>query len=218
MMFIIVMRPRTFGIFGIPLIGINAGKLGFLMSISAGECGKVIEDIEEGRLSVYERFLLDVSVMRSGKPHRFSPFMNDAVIARGTLSRMIPIEVWIEDELFSHYWADGLIVSTPTGSTAYNLSAGGPILSPTLPAMVITPICAHTLAVRPFVTDVHHRIRVRIDGDPQESALTIDGQENFRLQEGDEIFISLSETKIKLYEPHHKQFYQLLRKKLRWQV
>jgi len=209
---------RTFGAFGIPMVGINAGKLGFLMSVSPTECGEVMDAIENETIPLVQRFFLDVCVMREKRTHRLAPFLNDAVIARGTLSRMIPIQVWIENELFSHYSADGLIISTPTGSTAYNLSAGGPILSPTLPALVITPICAHTLAVRPFVTDAHHHIMVRIDGDPQQSALTIDGQENFHLQEGDEIHIQQSEKKLLVYEPHHHQFYQLLRKKLRWQV
>jgi NAD+ kinase len=209
---------RTFGIFGIPLVGINAGKLGFLMSVSPQECGSLIDGIENESIPLCERFLLDVCITRDNRTHRLAPFLNDAVIARGTLSRMNPIEVFIENELFSHYSADGLIISTPTGSTAYNLSAGGPILSPTLPAIVITPICAHTLAVRPFVTDAHHHIKVRINGDPQESALTIDGQENFHLQEGDEIHVQLSEKKLTVYEPHKHQFYQLLRKKLRWQV
>lgn len=207
---------RTFGIFGIPLVGINAGKLGFLMSVSPTECNALIDSIENQTIPISERFLLDVCIMRNNRTHRLAPFLNDAVIARGSLSRMIPIEVFIENQLFSHYSADGLIISTPTGSTAYNLSAGGPILSPTLSAIVITPICAHTLAVRPFVTDAHHYIKVRINGDPQESALTIDGQENFHLQENDEIHIHLSEKKLMVYEPHHHQFYQLLRKKLRW--
>lgn len=209
---------RTFGLFGIPMIGINAGKLGFLMSVTPQECGQVLDDIISEKLPLSERFCLDVCIVRKGKNHRFSPFLNDAVVARGSLSRMIPIEVWIENELFSSYSADGLIISTPTGSTAYNLSAGGPILSPTLPAIVITPICAHTLAVRPFVTDASHYIMVCIHGDPQESALTIDGQESFHLEEGDEIHIRQSEKRLRIYEPHQHQFYQLLRKKLRWQV
>jgi len=209
---------RTFAGFGIPMVGINAGKLGFLMSVAPEESGALLDTIASDDAPLRKHFLLDVCVIRQGKTHRLAPFINDAVIARGTLSRMISIEVSIDNKLFSHYSADGLIISTPIGSTAYNLSAGGPILSPDLSALVITPICAHTLAVRPFVIDASHTIVVKIKGEPKECALTIDGQENFMLEIDDEIHIHRSEKKLFVYEPHQHQFYQLLRKKLRWQV
>ncbi len=199
------------------LYGINLGRLGFLASGKADEALMDIESILKGEYSVQTHKVLDGKVSRDGHDTYALYALNDLVLAKGALARVMHIEVHIGDKLLNTIPADGLIVSTPTGSTAYALSAGGPIVPPHVPCMIILPICAHTLYSRPVVVGEDDTITLIPRGNHRDLLLTQDGQLGYEILPGDRIDISLSRThKIDVLTLPSRNYYDLLQEKLRW--
>ena len=196
----------------VPILGVNMGTLGFLTEVRREEFPAVLERVLKGEFEVEARTTFNVTV---GERH--SRVLNDAAINKSALARMIEMKVTVAGLFVSTFRGDGLIVSTPTGSTAYNLSAGGPIIYPTMGAIIITPICPHTLTNRPLVLpdelDIEVGILADIDG---EVYLTLDGQEGFPITEGDRICVSKSEERILLVQSPDKNYFDVLRSKLKW--
>ncbi len=207
---------RTFADFDIPIIGINAGRVGFLMEVSPDDLSEALEKVLNKDLELKKRMLLKAEIYRQGKRAYRSYFLNDAVVSKGALSRMVEISILIDDESLSQYRADGLIVSTPTGSTAYNLSAGGPILSHDMEAMVITPICPHTIGLRPIVLNSTKVLKVKLIGGEADTTLTIDGQENFYLKPNDVVLVKKSKKSVRIFDYGERKFFSVLREKLGW--
>lgn len=199
------------------LYGINLGRLGFLASGKADEALMDIESILKGEYSVQTHKVLDGKVSRDGHDTYSLYALNDLVLAKGALARVMHIEVHIGNKLLNTIPADGLIVSTPTGSTAYALSAGGPIVPPHVPCMIILPICAHTLYSRPVVVGEDDTITLIPRGNHRDLLLTQDGQLGYEILPGDRIDISLSRThKIDVLTLPSRNYYDLLQEKLRW--
>ncbi len=199
----------------VPVLGINLGRLGFLTPFRSGECESALEAAIDGRLATTERSRLAVSYApASGEPVERKA-LNDAVIHQGAMARLIELETYLDDALIANYRADGLIIATPTGSTAYNLAAGGPIIVPGQASMTITPICAHALTNRPLVVPKDARIRVRLGGDSRGVVLTVDGQWAHSFYPGDEITIGNADKPLLLFESD-KGYFDILREKLHW--
>ncbi len=209
---------RTFLNFNIPIAGINAGRIGFLMEISPDELKDAMDKICSNQVELEKRMLLELKLLRDGRNIYHFPFLNDAVVSKGVLARMVEISLSLGNEALSQYRADGLIVSTPTGSTAYNLAAGGPILTPDIEAMIITPICPHTLGIRPIVTGSDKELKIHLIAGESDTAMTVDGQENFYLRKGDMVIIKKSERYIHIFDYGQKQFFGVLREKLGWHI
>jgi NAD+ kinase len=206
---------RLVGLKGIPIIGINLGSLGFLTKFKIEEMHSAFEDLFAGRCQTQERMLLDVEVLKGGESAARYFALNDAVINKGALARIIDLEVHVNDLPMLMTRADGLIVSTPTGSTAYSLSAGGPILYPTLDAILIAPICPHTLTNRPIVIPNSEELKIKLRRG-NDVMLTVDGQVGMPLQEQDCLKINRAASSICLALPPDSTFFDLLREKLRW--
>lgn len=203
---------------GTPILGVNLGNLGFLTEISRGELYPAMVQALTGRFKTEERSLLDVEVRRNGgtgAPLRFR-VLNDAVITKSALARIIELTLVVDGHLVARYRSDGLIISTPTGSTAYNLSAGGPILNPLLPVAVLTPICPHALSLRPIVVPDAGRIEVTLETQREEVYLTLDGQEGTSLGYRDTVSVTRSKSTVRLAKVSERSFYDSLRGKLRW--
>lgn len=209
---------RTFFEFEIPILGINAGRLGFLTEVFADQLPIALEKIESGKMQITERIILQLSVVREGKIVFHSHFLNDMVISKGILSRMVGIGVYINEEPLAQYRSDGLIISTPTGSTAYNLSAGGPILTQDVCGMILTPICPHSLGVRPIVTGIEKELKISFVSGGADTNLTIDGQENFLLNLKDVILVKKGKKFVKIYDYGEREFFLVLREKLGWHI
>jgi NAD+ kinase len=175
-----------------------------------------LEKAIAGRLATEERMMLTASVLRSGKRLASYRVLNDAVINKGALARMMELKISVNDGHLTTFRADGLIVSTPTGSTAYSLSAGGPIIHPTIQCFVLTPICPHTLSNRPIALPDNVVVTVRLTSPSEDVSLTLDGQIGFPLEPGDVVSIKKSRFKVKLIKHPTKSYYEILRTKLRW--
>jgi NAD+ kinase len=206
---------RAVGDLGVPLMGVNLGGLGFLTATTLDEMLPSLEDVLEGRMVVEERIMLVARVVRNGAAISEHMALNDMVITKSAMSRIISLAVSVEGHYATAYRADGLILSTPTGSTAYNLSAGGPIMGPTVDAIVLTPICSHTLTNRPLVLPASHRIEVTVQSD-QEIMLTVDGQIGVPLRERDVVEVVKATAHIRLIRFPQKDFFSVLRTKLKW--
>ena len=206
---------RLVGDLGVPILGVNLGGLGFLTALTVDELFPALEAYLDGALVIEERMMLAAAVTREGE--RLSEYvaLNDVVITKSAMSRIIRLEVAVDQQLATGYRADGLIISTPTGSTAYCLSAGGPIVFPTMDAMVLTPICSHTLTNRPIVLPAHQRIEVRLLTD-QDVLLTADGQVGFALKQWDAVEVRRAAARIRLLRFPQKHFFSVLRTKLKW--
>jgi len=203
-----------------PLLGVNVGLLGFLSGLSRKELMARLDDILAGRFREDRRGALDVDVPR-GPHHGHYRALNDAVLNREALARISTFAIVLDGRTVAEFRADGVIVSTPTGSTAYNLSAGGPILHPKLPAIVITPICPHTLAQRPLVVPATTEIRVRVVGPERRDGgvyLTLDGQEGFPIVSGLTIVVRWSPESVVLLRPPEVDHFDQLASKLSWGV
>ncbi|MHC1742637.1 MAG: NAD(+)/NADH kinase [Syntrophobacteraceae bacterium] len=199
-----------------PVVGVNLGGLGFLTEIAQEVCFKEIERIVNGDYEIEERMRLSVSVEREDREVFRLSVLNDAVINKGALARIVDLKTRINGRQLTDYRADGLIVATPTGSTAYNLSAGGPIVYPTAQAIVLTPICPFTLSDRPIILPADVTLLVEL-GDPSEDvALTCDGQVGFALAPSDRIVITRAATPLRLIKPPSIDYFEILRTKLRW--
>jgi len=200
----------------IPILGVNLGGLGFLTEITLDELYPVLEKVLRDDFAINEREVLNAGVIRSGK--RIAEFivLNDAVINKGALARIIDLETTINGEYLSTFRSDGLIISTPTGSTAYNLSAGGPIVYPSLHTIIITPICPHTLTIRPIIIPDDVKIRALLKSRNEEVTLTLDGQQGFTLKFEDVVEVGKAEGRILLIKSPYRQYFELLREKLKW--
>jgi NAD+ kinase len=199
-----------------PIFGVNLGTLGFLTEVSRGELYPAMVQVLAGRFKLEERSLFEVELQRNGSGSLHYQVFNDAVITKSALARIIELTLRIDGRLIARFRADGLIISTPTGSTAYNLSAGGPILSPLLPVAVLTPICPHALSLRPIVVPDAGPIEVTLETRREEVYLTLDGQEGTSVGFRDVVRIARSRSRVRLVKVSGRGFYDSLRGKLRW--
>ncbi len=206
---------RQVGGQGTPILGVNLGTLGFLTSVRIDDLYPAVERVLRGEYRIDRRGLLKTEIRKPDEAAQVHHAFNDVVINKSALARIISMEAFIDDDFIARFLADGLIVSTPTGSTAYSLSAGGPILFPSLEAFIVTPICPHTLTNRPFVVPAKGTIRIELkDGD--DVMATIDGQVGVELTRGSEIVCTQSEYRIDLIQPSNQRFFDVLREKLKW--
>lgn len=201
---------------GIPILPINLGSLGFLTSFTLDELYPALEETLAGHLPASERVLLDVELERNGKIIQRQNVLNEAVVNKGALARMIELKLFIDADFVCRYRADGLIVATPTGSTAYSLSAGGPIVRPEVRAFIITPICPHTLSDRPLVVQDSSLVEMTLSGDAESVFLTLDGQKGIPMESADHVRIRRAAGHLKLIQPQKKSYFEILRSKLKW--
>ncbi len=206
---------RAVGDLGVPIMGVNLGGLGFMTATTLDEMLPSLEAALAERMVVEERLMLAARVVRNNDTVCEHMALNDIVITKSAMSRIISLAVSVEGEYATAYRADGLIISTPTGSTAYSLSAGGPIVFPGVEAIVITPICSHTLTNRPIVLPAAHRIEVTVQSD-QEIMLTLDGQVGVGLRERDVVEVVKARSRMRLVRFPQKDFFSVLRTKLKW--
>jgi len=206
---------RMVGDLGVPILGVNLGGLGFLTATTLEEMFPALEAVFAGAIVLDDRMILAARVVRRGERFAQHVALNDVVITKSAMSRIINLSVSVEGQQATAYRADGLIIATPTGSTAYSLSAGGPILFPTMDAVVLTPICSHTLTNRPIVLPASQRIEVTLLTD-QDVMLTIDGQVGFALREHDTVEVRQAAARIRLVRFPQKHFFSVLRAKLKW--
>ncbi|MHB1042174.1 MAG: NAD(+)/NADH kinase [Eubacteriales bacterium] len=198
-----------------PIIGVNFGHLGFLTEIDVPDLLPALEKILSGQYYIDERMMLEARLFRKGKIIGHSVGLNDAVITKGAFARLILLETYLNDEYADTYPADGLIVASPTGSTAYSLSAGGPLVTPDFDLMLITPICPHTLWARPMAVAPDSVVKVILRSPQAEVMLTMDGQHGFSLKEDDLVVINRAPDKARFLRLKGRNFFEVLRKKLK---
>jgi NAD+ kinase len=200
----------------VPILAVNLGGLGFLTTVAQDEIYSILDEIFAEKHRVSERVMLEAEIIRSGSVIRQQIALNDAVLNKAALARIMDLELRVDGEYVTTYKADGLILSTPTGSTAYSLAAGGPIVYPTVEAFVITPICPHTLTNRPIVIPDSVTIEVDFKAEDNLVFLTLDGQVGIELSRGDHIRVRKAADKLLLVRPAKKNYYHILRNKLKW--
>jgi len=200
----------------IPILGVNLGGLGFLTQTSLEELYRVLDRVIQGEYQVDKREVLSAAVLRGERKLAQYNVLNDAVINKGALARIIDLEVTIDGEEITTFKADGLILSTPTGSTAYNLSAGGPIVYPSLHCIIITPICSHTLTNRPIVIPDNVTVRAVLKSKQQEVYLTLDGQQGLPLEYEDIVEVKKVPAQISFIKSPYRHYFGVLREKLKW--
>jgi NAD+ kinase len=201
----------------IPILGVNFGSLGFLTEVTLPELYRSLDAAVAGRAHVEERMMLRAITRRGNQIFERSIALNDVVITKAARSRMIDLSVSVSNEFVTRVRADGLIVATPTGSTAYNMSAGGPIVEPSVDALLLTPIAPHTLTNRPVVIPANAVVRVQPNmTDRDEAFVTFDGQAGFQLHIGDEIEVRRAEKPLRLIRSSMRSYYEVLRTKLKW--
>lgn len=202
--------------YDVPILGVNLGGLGFLTEVTLDNLYPTLKNVLTEDFELNERQLFDTHIHRKGERVAEYSVVNDVVINKGALARIIDLETFVDGKYVTTYRADGLIISTPTGSTAYSLSAGGPILYPTMRAMILTPICPFTLTNRPIVIPDDVKVEVVLATEKEDVLATMDGQLGFSLEYGDIVEIRTNNKRIKLVQPIDKDYYQLLRTKLKW--
>lgn len=202
--------------FNVPILGVNLGRLGFLVDISPDELIQRLDEIFSGKYEEEHRILLTAVVHHKDGRISENDAFNDVVIHKLDVARMIETETYINGKFLNNMRADGLIVSTPTGSTAYALSGGGPILQPDLDAMVLVPICPHTMSFRPIVIDGESEIEIIVKDPTDKAQITCDGQTNLGLVSGDKVLIRKKNKIVRLIHPCKHDHYEILRAKLRW--
>jgi NAD+ kinase len=207
---------RLMGDRQVPILAINYGGLGFLTALTRDEMYPALERVLEGRMVADVRMTMNVTVERDGTACETYQALNDAVIHKGALARIIELEARIDGQYVSKFRSDGLILSTPTGSTAYNVSAGGPIVYPGMAAIIMTPICSHTLTNLPLVLPPESRIEVTLRSAQDEVHVTVDGQVGMKLESGDTVTVHKSSRLVQLIAPAGKDFFDVLRGKLKW--
>jgi NAD+ kinase len=207
---------RAFARTQTPILSVNLGSLGFLAEVPLDELFTTLESWRQNGCTIDERAMLHAEVRRSGLVHHEFEALNDVVITKGTIARMVSILVKAGDQTVAQFSADGVIVATPTGSTAYNLAANGPILAPDIDGMIITAVCPHQLTVRPLVVRGDAKITLTIEGIPEQIYLTVDGQEAVELHLGDELNCCRSRYTIRLIRRSGNSFFDVLRAKLKW--
>ncbi|HSC35070.1 MAG TPA: NAD(+)/NADH kinase [Thermodesulfobacteriota bacterium] len=201
---------------GTPILGINLGGLGFLTEITVEEIYPMMKRILSGDYEIEDRQMLRTTVRRGRTGAKHYEVLNDVVINKEAVARIIDLEIYIEGSHVTTYKADGIILSTPTGSTAYSLSAGGPIVHPALPVTIITPICPHTLTNRPLVVSNEMKVEIKITTQEPDTYLTLDGQIGIRLKTGDVIEVRKSDTVVKLIKSPFRDYFTILKTKLMW--
>ena len=200
---------------GTPIIGINLGHMGFLTEIDIPETLPALKKLLDGEYDIEERMMLQAHVYRQDKLVEQMVGLNDAVIAKGAIARLILLETHVNDEYVNTYPTDGLIIASPTGSTAYSLSAGGPLVTPDLDLMLLTPICPHALWARPLIISPQSVIKIIILSRQGEVMLTMDGQHSFSLCQYDQVIVSRSPQKARLIRLRGRSFFEVFRKKLK---
>jgi NAD+ kinase len=211
-----IATARMLGDTEVPVLGVNYGGLGYLAEFRIEELYSALESILEGNYRLDTRVMLAVELRRGDEEVTRTRVLNDAVINKSALARIIEIEAYLNQQFVNSFRADGLIVSTPTGSTAYNLSAGGPVIYPSMNAVVITPICPFTLSNRPIVVPDDVVIELCLKTQQEDVALTLDGQVGFPLKADDRVVIRKSRTTFNLVQPMNRNYFDVLRDKLRW--
>jgi NAD+ kinase len=207
---------RALGAHKVPILAVNLGGLGFLTSVTLDELYPMLEEILAGRHRTGERMMLEAEIVRAGKSAERHTALNDAVANKGALARMLDFDVAVDGDHVGRYRADGLIVATPTGSTAYSLAAGGPIVHPGFDAFVITPICPHMLTNRPLVIPDTSKVEIDFSAASGPVYVTLDGQIGIQLLPMDALLIRKSASKVALVQPPQKTYFEILRSKLRW--
>lgn len=199
---------------GVPVLGVNLGSVGFMAELEAAELSQ-LERLVQGKYRIEERMMLDVAVRREGRVIFRDLALNDAVVTKGAVARVIDLEVKADGVPVGRFAGDGVIVSTPTGSTAYAMSAGGPIVEPTVENILVTPICPHTLHARTFVLDRMRAVAVRLDRQSRKTAyLSVDGGKAFRLSASDQVELHRSKSRAKLIRLTNRSFYTVVNQKL----
>jgi NAD+ kinase len=207
---------RLVGEKDVPLLGVNLGSLGFLTEITLDEMYICLEKIQNNEFVISQRLLLKAFVSRDEERIAEYVTLNDVIITKGALARIIDLQTYINEQYVTTYKADGLIIATPTGSTAYNLSAGGPIIHPDMHALIMTPICPHTLTNRPIVLPDTSVISITLKSENEDVFLTLDGQVGFALKYGDTVLVKKADHTISLIRSPQKSYYEVLRTKLKW--
>lgn len=200
----------------VPLLSVNLGSLGFLTEVPLAELYATLDAWCKGSAGVEVRSMIRAELVCAKGNRRSFDALNDVVVAKGSIARMADYAVSIDGQTVAMFRADGVILSTPTGSTAYNLAAGGPIVMPTVSAMLVTPICPHLLTIRPIVVPGDSAISVKVTGVPNETYLTVDGQEAVPMHVGDEVHCRRSEYAVRLLRLKENGFFDVLRSKLKW--
>ncbi len=200
----------------VPILAVNLGGLGFLTSVTLDELYPLLERVLAGKHRTSERMMLDAEIVRDGQSTERQCALNDAVANKGALARMLDFDVSVNGDAVGRYRADGIIVATPTGSTAYSLAAGGPIVDPDLDAFIITPICPHMLTNRPLVIPGTAKVELDFAAADDPVYITLDGQIGFELKANDRVAITKSSNRVVLIRPPSKTYFEVLRSKLRW--
>ncbi|MGA1845802.1 NAD(+)/NADH kinase [Deferribacter abyssi] len=199
-----------------PILGINLGRLGFLTETKVHEAIQILENILQDNYKCEKRMKLHGKILNNDNDNYHMEVLNDIVIHKGALARIIEMDVFINDMFVNTYRSDGLIIATPTGSTAYSLAAGGPIVFPTMDSILITPICPHSLTHRPIIIPDDSVIKIVIKSEDEKIFITFDGQIGKKLEKGDNIIIKKSTNFARLIIPHNRNYFSLLREKLNW--
>ncbi len=200
----------------VPILGVNMGGLGFLTEVSLEHLYPAIEKVFEQAFVLDERLMLRARIHRHGEHVAQATILNDVVVSKGTLSRMVEIQISIDGKFVTNLRGDGLIVSTPTGSTAYSLSAGGPIIAPSVQALILTPICPHTLTHRPLLVPNSATLEVTLTSQDEGAMTTFDGQVGIAMTQGDTVVIQASEHRTRLIRFPDHTYYDVIRRKLKW--
>ncbi len=201
---------------GVPVLAVNLGGLGFLTVIPLDELYSTLDMVFAGNFSTERRARIEAEVFRSHGTVASFLALNDIVLNKGAIARLLDFDVWVDGKFITSYKSDGLIISTPTGSTAYSLAAGGPVIVPTVSAFVMTPICAHTLTHRPIVLPDSAHIEIAMKNHQESVYLTVDGQEAVELRSEDHVGLRRSSHFVELIQPPHKNYFEILRQKLKW--
>ena len=207
---------RLMGEHQVPILAINYGGLGFLTEVTRDEMYSALEGVLSGSTVTNSRMMMDVAVHRGSALVEAYQALNDVVIHKGTLARIIELDAHVDGQYVSRFRSDGLILSTPTGSTAYNVSAGGPIVYPTMAAIIMTPIASHTLTNRPLVLPPESHVEITLRSIPDDVYVTVDGQVGLKLEPGDRVIVRKSQRSVQLIAPAGKDFFDVLRDKLKW--
>lgn len=205
---------RAVGEHETPILGINLGGVGFLTEINSNDLGNTLNRLKKGDYFIEKRMVLEAEVEGLKKLGLYA--LNDIVIDKGEVARLFLLHLYADDEFICSYSADGLIISTPSGSTAYNLAAGGPIINPRMNALIVSPICPHTLASRTILFSEKETLKVTVELDSREAGLTIDGQVAFHLKSGSSVLIRKTGHSVNLIKFRDRSFYEILRTKLHW--
>ena len=207
---------RMIGDRGTPILGVNLGSLGFLTEITLEDLYPTLEKVLAGDYRVEERLMLSAAIVSAGVEAPRQLALNDVVINKGALARIIHLETHINRQYVTTFRADGLIVATPTGSTAYSLSAGGPIVYPTMDALILSPICPHTVTNRPLVVPGDSVLEITLKTPSENVMVTLDGQVGLPIQHEDTLRVQRARTRIRVVQPYRKNYFEILRMKLKW--